>query len=167
MKKLLGILLLCLLLCGCGRQTFETLLDELPVVATDPGTREVLLAFPEDAAVLTTNGTDGIYTCGSYTISLQVLPSGDVKTTIHTLSGYDADRLTVLQSDSEGVLRYDWIWTAAGEEGDVLCRAAVLDDGNYHYSLCVSADATLAGDLAEQWNDLFRSFQLATAGENQ
>lgn len=167
MKKLLGIILLCLFLCGCSRQTFETVQDELPVVATDPAAGQVRLDFPEDAAVLTTNGADGIYTCGQYTISLQVLPSGDVKTTIHTLSGYDADRLTVLQSDTEGILRYDWIWTAAGEQGDVLCRAAVLDDGKYHYSLCVSADADLAGDLAEQWNNLFRSFQLATAGENQ
>lgn len=160
MKMIVWMAALCLLLSGCSSPTFETIGEGVHVAQTQPPVREVVLAFPEDATVLTASGTDCIYTCKDYTISLQVLPAGDTRATIVSLCGYDPDQLTVLESVSGEYKRYDWIWTAAGEAGDVLCRAAVLDDGNYHYSLCVSADAALAGSLTEQWNDLFRSFCL-------
>lgn len=163
MKKLVWMTIFCLLLSGCSSTTFETMGPVHHVAQTEPAVKEVLLAFPQDAAVLTASGPDSIYTCGDFDLSLQVLPSGDIRSTVLRLCGYEPDRLTMLESADGTVVRYDWSWTAAGENGDVICRAAVLDDGNYHYSLCVSADAALAGGLTEQWNELFRSFSL---GEN-
>lgn len=160
MKRFVWMTILCLLLSGCSSATFETMGPVLHVAQTTPPVREILLTFPQDAAVLTASGMDSIYTCGDFDLSLQVLPSGDTRGTIRQLSGFDPDRLTVLESTVGAFVRYDWSWTAAGENGDVICRAAVLDDGSYHYSLCVSADAALAGNLTEQWNALFRSFGL-------
>lgn len=150
----------CLLLSGCNAATFETLGDVAHVAATQSPVREILLDFPQDASVLTASGQDCIYTCGDFTMSLQVLPAGDTGATILSLSGYAQEQLTVMESTTGQFRRLDWVWTAAGENTDVICRAAVLDDGSYHYSLCVSADAALIGELTEQWNALFASFAL-------
>ncbi len=164
MKTFVWMTIFCLLLCGCSSEaSFETLGPVVHVGQNAPPVREILLDFPDDAAVLTSSGMDSIYTCGDYDLCLQVLPSGDLGATIGCLSGFSPEHLTILESTQGITSRYDWSWTAAGEQGDVICRAAVLDDGNYHYTLCVRADADLAGNLTEQWNLLFRSFGLGAA----
>lgn len=164
MKTFVWMTIFCLLLCGCSSEaSFETLGPVVHVGQTSLPVREILLELPQDAAVLTASGPDSIYSCGDFDLSLQVLPAGDSSGTIRTVSGFDPEQLTVLESNQGGTDRYDWSWTAAGESGDVICRAAVLDDGNYHYALCVRADADLAGNLTEQWNRLFRSFGLGEA----
>ena len=164
LKIFVWMTIFCLLLCGCSREaSFETLGPVVHVGQNAPPVREILLDFPDNAAMLTASGMDSIYTCGDYDMCLQVFPSGDIPDTIDCLSGFDPEHLTVLESTQGGTIRYDWSWTAAGEQGDVICRAAVLDDGNYHYTLCVRADADLAGNLTEQWNRLFCSFGLGEA----
>lgn len=161
LKIVVWMAIFCLLLCGCSSEaSFETLGPVVHVGQNAPPMREILLEIPDDAAMLTASGMDSIYTCGDYDLCLQVLPSADMADTINSLSGFDPEHLTVLESDQGGVNRCDWSWTAAGESGDVICRAAVLDDGNYHYTLCVRAVADLAGNLTQQWNRLFRSFGL-------
>lgn len=164
MKTYVWLTIFCLLLCGCSSQaSFETLGPVIHVGQNAPPVREMLLEFPENAAMLTSSGQDSIYTCGDYDLCLQVLPSGDIDGTARCLSGFDMEQLTVMESIRGGIVRYDWSWTAAGESGDMICRAVVLDDGNYHYALCVRADADQAGNLTEQWNRLFRSFGLGEA----
>lgn len=165
MKKAVCFLVLVTVLAGCSAPVYETMGNVDHVGSNDALPRQMTLALPEDAAVLTASGTDMLYTCSEYTMSLQTLPAGDLASTVKTLSGYDLAQLTMLQSQCADHGRYDWVWVAAGEEGDVLCRAAVLDDGNYHYSLCVSANADAAADLTNTWNELFRSFCLDTQSE--
>ena len=161
MKKVLCMLLLALLLTGCSEEVYETMGNVEHVGQTQIQPRQTVLTFPQDAAVLTAADGDILYTCAGYTLGLQTLPAGDLPSTIRTVSGFDMTNLTLLESCCGDHKRYDWVWVAAGERGDVLCRAAVLDDGNYHYSLFVSADAELAGELTETWNALFSSFCLA------
>lgn len=162
MKKLWMILALCLILAGCGSaETFETLgqvqheLEELAAMGT------VQLTLPESASkeVFANNG-DTMYDCGDYTLTVQTLSGGDFSRTVQTLCGFSVNKLTVMESGTGKTGRYEWVWTAAGEGGDVLCRAAVLDDGNYHYCLCVIAPAQNAGALQEEWTELFQSFCL-------
>lgn len=166
LKKAVCFLALMLVLNGCSGPTFETMGNVVHVGNQDAVPRQMTLALPEDAAVLTASGTDMLYTCSEYTMSLQTLPAGDIAATVRTLSGYDSSRLTLLESQCGDHSRYDWVWVAAGEAGDVLCRAAVLDDGNYHYSLCVFADEDAAADLTNVWNELFHSFCLDTQEES-
>lgn len=160
LKKLVWMMLLCLLLTGCGSDTFETMGPVAHVSQTTPPVREILLDLPADATVLSASGMDSIYNCGDFDLLLQVQPAGDIQFTVQQLCGYDPRQLTVIESSDGSFARYDWSWTAAGENGDVICRAAVLDDGAYHYSLCVSAEASLVGNLTEQWNELFSSLDL-------
>lgn len=163
MKKMCVILGLCLALSGCASvETFETLgpVEHEPGAVAAMGS--VQLELPESAAAETfSDGSSTLYVCDGYSLMLQIMDAGDFERTAKALSGFDVEKLTVMESKTGTVRRYDWVWTAAGEGGDVLCRATVLDDGNYHYCLCTMAPATDAGKLQQTWNQLFRSFSVS------
>ena len=158
MKKWIWICLLPVFLTGCrAEETLETVSDEwvVPVMAQP---REISVRLPEDTVlpVLEQEGRR-LYMAQGYEIILETLASGDVDATVRTLCGYGKDQLTVLETRQEDADRYEFVWTTAGEQGDRLGRAVILDDGNYHYCLSVLRDA---GDTLVVWRDVFGSFAL-------
>lgn len=162
MKKICLILGMCFMFTGCATvETFETLGQIRHESDAAPAMGSVLLTLPESAAKEAfSNDGDKMYECDGYTLVLQTLSSGDFHKTVQSLSGFSVDDLTVMESQAGDHKRYEWVWTAAGEGGDVLCRATVLDDGNYHYCLCAIAPAQNVGSLQAEWNEVFHSFQL-------
>ncbi len=164
MKKIVIIILMLCLLAGCSdAATFETLGNIPQQPSTEPVRQQVVLELPEEAAEDVFSGEEEtLYVCQDYTISLKTLSSGDLSGSIQGICGYEKEKLTVLESSVGELARYDWVWTSAGEAGDLVGRAAILDDGNYHYCLTVLAPAEESGELAKQWNALFRSFRLET-----
>ena len=158
MKKLVGFILLAALLTGCtAEETLETVNDEwvVPVMAQP---REILVRLPEDtlAPVLEQEGRQ-LYMGQDYEIMLETLSSGDLSATIRSLCGYEKDQLTVLETRQGDLDRYDFVWTMAGENGDRLGRAVILDDGTYHYCMSALRDA---GNTQIVWRDVFGSFSL-------
>ena len=163
MKIMICLLMITVLLSGCSAvETFETLGNISHLSPTAPQLRQVRLALPEDASLETAQMDTGIqaYSCVDYTAVLQTFGSGDLVSTIRSLTGFSPEDLTVMESQCGDHKRYDWVWTAMGEEGEVVCRGSVLDDGQHHYTLCVMADAEAFGKVKEQWNTLFGSFCL-------
>lgn len=163
MKKLSVILVLCLGLAGCGtEEVFETLGQIQHEMDLAPAMGSVQLVLPESASkdVFSSDGNT-MYDCGNYTLMLQTLSSGDLYRTVQSLSGFSLDKLTVMESQAGKYKRYEWVWTAVGEGSDVLCRAAVLDDGNYHYCLCAMTAAANVGKLQNEWNEVFGTFTLS------
>ena len=88
---------------------------------------------------------------------LDVLDAGDLDSTVRSISGYEKENITLIRTQQDGMGRYDFVWSAAGENGDRLGRGVILDDGNYHYCLSVLRDQ---GDFPVVWRDLFASFTL-------
>ncbi len=162
LKKLCILLIFMLLLTGCGSwQTFETLGTIPQQSPTQASKQTIAIQLPEDAAQDTWQGEgETMYICDDYTISMKTFASGDLRATIQRLSGYKPEQLTIMQSSAGKAGRYDWVWTAVGENGDLVCRGAVLDDGHYHYCLSVMAEASVSGELTKEWNELFSSFRL-------
>lgn len=161
MKKILLFVLLPLLLTGCGgEETLETVADEmvLPVMAL-PG--EILVELPGEAAMPAMESDTGrMYLASDYEIYIQTLESGDLAKTVKTLSGYEKADLTVMETGTEDLRRYEFVWTSMGEDGQRLGRAVVLDDGNYHYTMTVLRDADTTENTQIVWSDVFRSFNL-------
>ena len=161
MKKYLWMLLICLLLCGCkGQETMETIADEilLPVMAQP---RDISVELPGETALpVVENDAGRLYLCNEYEIVLQTLDAGDLGRTMQTLSGMALEDLTVMETQAEDGKRYEFVWTSAGEGGEQLGRAVVLDDGTYHYCLSVLRNADKADKSQTNWNRVFQSFKL-------
>ncbi len=162
MKRICAIVLMCAALVGCSAtETFETLGNVAHERSEQAALGKVTLSLPSSASKeVFSNGGDTMYDCEGYTLMLQTLSSGDLSRSVRAISGFSPDKLTLMQSSADGCSRYEWVWTAAGEGTDVLCRAALLDDGNYHYCLYTVAAARDAGALTQEWDALFRSFRL-------
>lgn len=159
-----GVLLVlgCLLLSGCGAQeTMETVADEWAEEAMAPA-REILVELPEEAAAPAAENANGrIYLCSDYEIEIHTMDGGDLDATIRNLCGYDREELTVIASSPQGLKRYDFVWTAAGEGGDKIGRAVILDDGQYHYTMTVLRSADSVEQSQIVWRSVFESFALA------
>ena len=161
MRKWMALLMMVLLLCGCGaEETWETISDE-PVLEAMAQPREILVELPGEVA-LPAMESEGqrLYVCEDYEICLQTLNGGDLDRTVRTLSGYSLDAVTVMETSLQGIDRYEFVWVSAGEEGDRLGRGVILSDGGYHYTLTVLRDADTTEKSQILWNDIFASFQL-------
>lgn len=148
-----------LLLTGCCvQETLETMADEMvQVVSAQP--REIHVELPEEAVLPAMESDSGVlYMCKDFDVSLQTLDGGDLQKTVQSVSGYSIDDLTVMQTEEGGFTRSEFVWTTAGEAGDQVCRAAVVNDGSYHYVLTAMIDSDKAWEYQEIWNGMFETF---------
>ena len=161
MKVILLIVVLVLCLTGCSApKNLETVSDVLDtqVVATP---KKLEVAVPEGATVCTVESGEGsLWLCDGYTLSVQTMAGGDLDRTLAQLTGFTQDQLTVMQTKQGDIKRREFVWSAAGEGGDQVGRAVILDDGSNHYTVCVMADAEKAGNLTQTWQKIFDSVAL-------
>lgn len=161
MKRCWVIVFLALAFTGCGvQETFETIADSYDIPAMAQA-RQLHLELPADVAVLTVANEEAgtIYLCDNYTVTVQTLSSGDLDGTLRSVTGYGRDALTVMETETEGLIRYDVVWSCAGEGGDQVGRAVILDDGSYHYVLTAMTDAERTADVSADWELLFQTFR--------
>ena len=159
MRKIWIIPLVAILLAGCGKEKIlETVSDveDTPVVSA---VRRIQLQLPEELSAPALQGgeTGTLYLCDDYSVTVQTMEAGDLQRTIRNTTGMDKDDLQIIQTRQGDTKRYQWMWTAAGEQGHRLGRAVILDDGDYHYCMSVLRDAE---ESLIVWQDVFQSFSL-------
>ena len=160
MKKVFAIALLACLLTGCGgEETFETVADDLVFSPARP--MEIRVDLPEDT-VLPVMETDAgrLWFCRDFEVSVQTLPGGDMDATIRSLCGFGREDVEVMETAAEGMTRYDFVWSSAGETGDRVGRSAIYSDGTYHYCVTAMTDADLAEEYREIWNGMFETVKI-------
>ena len=159
--KLVAILLLAAMLTGCSRTAvYETVNDEAaqPVSASP---REILFDLAQEPVLPAMESDSGtLYLCGDFDVVVHTCQAGDLRNTVQEVSGFLPEELTLIQTGNGEVDRYEFVWTSATDFGQQIGRAAVLDDGNYHYILSATVDAELIEEYQEIWNGIFESFQL-------
>lgn len=164
MKKWMVIaVLIALLLTGCRSVgTLETVTDTWDTPQM-PEPQELMLELPKNAAMatLTSEKAGTLYFCNGYTVAVQTMPAGNLDGTLREITGYGRENLKIMETGSGECTRYDFVWSCAGENGDQVCRGAVLSDGNYHYTMTAMIDEENAGALSETMQALFSSFVLA------
>ena len=139
---------------GCAvAPTFETLGNILHENDGDKAPLHIYVDLPPDAM----RYADSFF-CDGYYLELQTERGDDISQTVATLCGFDRDDLTLVAASSGDLSRYEWAWSAVSEEGELICRAAIITDGEYNYCLTVVAPAERGGELMAEWNRLFSSF---------
>lgn len=162
MKRWLVIVMVAALLCGCGAQPVFERVEDTDMVSAAAAVRQVKLDLPQEAASPAMESADGgaYYQCDGYVLTVQTLPGGDLDRTLRHVTGFSGSQLQMIKTKAGPAVRYNTVWTAAGEGGDQVGRALILDDGQNHYAVTVMANAASAGDLQETWNILFSSVTL-------
>ena len=164
MKRLVWVVLLALMLSGCGQaSTLETIGN--PCIAEpifEP--KEIVVNLPENLAspVIESKENGTLYLCDSYTLTLQTLDGGDMNATLKECTGFSREELTVIETAQGSARRFDCVWTSVGEKADQVGRMAILDDGHYHYALTVMASSEKWADLQDVWYEIFDSFTIST-----
>lgn len=166
LKKLFALLLAAVLLTGCTAQkTFETVNDSLDCIV--PEAKDIKLTLPDDASVMTLESgeNDKLYICNGYTVSLSVAETGDINKTLLQTTGFPKESLTIVETVSKGMKRYDGVWTCVGENGEQVGNITVIDDGTYHYVMSILGDASASGDMSAAWNEIKRSFSVTDTAQ--
>ena len=166
MKKLWILLMAGALIAtsGCmAPDAYETM-NDMYLQGSVPAAGKLTMLLPVEAAALTMEGETGaVYVCDGYTVTLHTCEAGDLEATLRTVTGYDRENLSLMERMDEGMKRYECVFTAAGEGGDQVGRAVILDDGNYHYTMTLLADAAAAGALTDVWQNILSSVRVNIA----
>lgn len=160
MKILLCVLMIALL-SGCGvQETYETIADEA-VQSVMASPKQILVDLPGDALapVLETAG-EQVYLSQDYEIIIETVNAGNLAQTVEALSGFPLEELTLVQTEMNGIRRHEFVWASAGERGDRLGRAVILDDGDFHYCMSVLRDTQEVSQIS--WEDVFSSFRIGS-----
>ena len=156
-------LLLMLLLAGCRtEETFETVTDEqvMPVMAQR---RHICVELPGETSLPVMGNDNGrVYLCDDYEIMIQTMEAGDLEKTMQSISGHERADMTVMETFSDDISRYEFVWASLGEKGDRTGRGVILDDGSYHYCMSVLRNADPAEKSQINWDQVFSSFSLAS-----
>lgn len=170
MKKWLLLMGLAAALAGCARV-------EQPVMETiGPGScaqeskttaGEISVMIPEEAVceAMAPDEAGKLYTWDNHTLQLQTMDGGDIRKTVRKLTGLDYDDLTVMSYQKGDLTYHKTVWCAAGEDGTLMGRALVADDGAYHY--CVSLLSPEDSDSAEVYDRLCASFAVTNGDEGK
>ena len=167
MKKFLLLALCLALLSGCAAQSvWETVDDELPAIPAGGMEDAYLVSIdvPDDA-VAAAGSDDGASTCyeqpeGDYEISVQTLLCSGADSAVRRLSGFEPEQLDVLRTTRFGLPEYQFAWYASGDEGGRLCRADVLCDWPYSYTVTFSVREECAAAYQAAAQQVFESICL-------
>lgn len=163
----IAVAFLALVLSACGPEeipVFETVGEDAYQQEEKPVAGQMELMLPEEAVAQTMSDDLGgeLYTWEGHTLQLQTMEGGDIRRTVESVTGFDYDGLTVMASKKGDLLYYQTVWSTAGEEGTLLGRALIADDGYYHY--CVSLLSPEDSDSADVYQRLCASFTVTSGG---
>ena len=139
MKKGICLALIMVMLTGCAAEpVYETIGNAWENAEPVGAPGQITLSFPEGTQMEAMDAEDGAkcYRYGDYEIRTETFSSGDISATLAAITGMDAGQLTVVRRELNSMDCYETAWSAMGEEGMVIGRTMVADDGAYHY--CVS-----------------------------
>ena len=158
LKKLCVMMALVCLLTGCAPQdVMETVADEA-VLSRNPA-RSIRVELPEETVLpVMQTDTGELYICRDFEVSVQTLPGGDLERTVRSLTGFSAADVTIMETASDGLTRYDLAWSCAGELGPQVGRASILSDAGWHYCLTAMTAEENAQSYREIFNGMFESF---------
>lgn len=161
MRKIGLLMVVIVLLSGCGVKNYEirnaTCDAEYPPVA---GIISINATDDMIAPVISTQEGDMFYMADGYEVTLQTLQGGDVNATFRSCTGFDSSRLTVVETQQDGLKRYDCAWSSTGEGIQTVSRMTILDDGSYHYVLTVMAQGDWDEEVSAAWQQLSDSFRV-------
>lgn len=160
-RVVIMLLLVFIMFGGCQKgEDLEVIADDWKeTLVQEPA--HVQFNVPDDVSLEVMSGNDWkVYQGDYYQILVQHYPSGDLDRTLKDICGYTKEDLTVIEITGEDIDKYLFGWSAVSEEGELVGRCAVLDDGRFHYCLSVLVNAEKSGELRGIIDSVFASYSI-------
>ncbi len=163
MRKLLLIAVF-LILSGCaaGNAAEPEHVSDIP--EKEPEVCVIAYELPE-AMVLETGGGELIQQAyesvdGSYSVTAERIPADTLEEAIRTVSGFDMEDLTILNTKQDDAEIYHFAWSSGSEEGAFVSRCALAAKDGAYYALTVTRQAGECGENRAAEKKLFSSMRL-------
>lgn len=167
MKKIcLLTVLMMLLLCGCAKTQSAKLVltDEIVNVPDGCMKYRICVSLPDGVteAVAAADGDRRLYEAadGSYYVVTEVLPNSTANEAIRQMTGFDAERLGTMKTQSSSIPEYRFSWCTEGENGNLICTGIVAEDEAYCYCLAFCAEEAHSKDCAAAREQVMSGFGL-------
>lgn len=163
LKKGIIWIMTALLLTGCAAEpVYETIGNvwDNPEPVASAASMEFSLPDGAEMEVLSEESGSKSYRVGNWELWTEVYPGGDVSATLEQVTGMDADALTVIQRQVGNMDCHETTWTTTDEEGVNVARAAVIDDGNYHYCISLMVPEEDAQEVGNFFEEILYSVNL-------
>ncbi len=164
MKILWTTVLLAAMLCGCTAvPAWETVEDaEKPLVTWAETAGQVNIGVPSGLCLTETTDLHRLYETddGQWQVETHVFLTTGWEAAVLAVSGFEAQELTVLETQYGDRMRYRFGWCSQTDLGTRVYRADLIIDGDTCYSLVSSVADTASKDYAVKIRQVFSSFAL-------
>lgn len=166
MKKALWFALALCCLTGCSHPAWETVEDPAEAVSSvhwiDEAYR-VEISLPEGIEPVFEEKAQTLYSSqhGDFEIQTRTYLASSPDEAIQSLTGYEAQALTVLQTQRSGMPEYRFAWIAQGEQGSRVCRADLVMNGTECYAVVCSTNEDAGNAYQDQMRYVFSTFGLS------
>lgn len=165
MKMICLILLICVLLSGCGTaavwETVDDFMPEVPASSWLDEAQVIEITLPSNAVLAEEGEGCRLYEADGLQVETNTFLASDLRAAVKHLSGYEEDQMMILQMERDGLPEYQFAWYAQTEEGGRLYRADLVMEGMTCYAVVCSTPEE-AGDAYEiQSRQVFASFTLS------
>lgn len=161
--KRMWLLALLVLLSGCSRPVWETVDDEQPLAAAAswPETAyEIAIGLPEGMQKLEETEKSQLYGSEQLEVETSRFLTASLDSAVRTVSGYEAEELTILKTSRFGLPEYQFAWVCQTDQGSRLYRAdLILDDVNCYAIVCSRPEAA-GGTLDSEIRQVFSTIGL-------
>jgi len=168
--KILSLVVVCLLLTGCSAPVWETVEDVVPAVPVSSWLEDaysVQLGLPSSVELLEEREDWKVYGTrdGELEIETRTFLTSGPESAVRTVSGFEAEELTLLKLSRFGLPEYQFAWLAGTEQGCRLYRAELVLDGSNCYAVICSRPEAAGAQYDSEIRQVFSSFGLFTDEE--
>jgi len=165
--KILSLVVVCLLLTGCSAPVWETVEDVVPAVPVSSWLEDaysVQFGLPSSVELLEEREDWKVYGTrdGELEIETRTFLTSCPESAVRTVSGFEAEELTILQTSRFGLPEYQFAWVAQTEQGSRLYRADLVLDETDCYAVICSRPESAGNDHDTEIRQVFSSFGLFT-----
>lgn len=167
MKKMLLLFCLVLLLSGCGAAApvWETVDDTLPAEPVGSWLEDaytIVVDAPEGTDLLASTDGCQLYgtASGDYEVETDVFLASSLDSAVRQLSGYDSDRLLIVETTRFSLPEYHFAWYTETEAGGRLYQADLVMDGTCCYAVVCSSLESAGNAYDSDSRQVFSSFGL-------
>lgn len=167
MKKCVFLLCLLLLFSGCSAASaaWETVDDVMPAQPASSWLDQagsILIGVPEGLELLASS--DGCFLYGDpdsgYEVETSIYLASSLNSAVRQISGFDADRLLIIETTRFDLPEYHFAWYAETAEGGRLNQADLVMDGVCCYAVVCSSPEADGNAYEQETRQVFSSFGL-------